>query len=674
MRNREYLQSLLLFVALTCFLANSIRADIISDNRLYIDDITLEPGMTKEVPVMLKNSNEVKAVQGNIKLPNGFKFGTKSNGRLDVANINQRSEDFTLSCALQENGSMTFAHYSSDGYAYEGSSGGIFTFKIVVDENVTSGNYDISLTDVTISINGVGYDMPSSGSKIAIKGTTNGIPINVTNFPDANFRNYLLDQDFGHDAMLTEQEIEYITKIDVSDMNIYSLKGIEFFTSLEILNCSNNHLTALDMSNNGSLKELIFFRNYLNGPAMDELISSLRTNNTGDEHHLDVINILADTKDNLMTEEQAKAARAKGWQPFFRWNSSGWVPYYGRKTGNVVSGTKLITNVSQLSSPYTETFEGSLAGLIDDDIYTFWHSMWTAGFVTNGTHYLQAEVPEMARNSLICMQFTRRNTYSDHTTIWGVYGTNDYNATKNECNKLTEISSPYKFPDCWQETFVSEPFSNKDYKYLRFYAEQEYSAVVNDGEGFFHLAEFQLFYLQSEIVPVTNISLNKTSETMPVGTNLQLIATVTPTNATDKSVSWKSSNESVATVNASGLVNARAVGNVIITCTANDGSGVKATCQFTIEKTQNEIAINTSNFPDANFRSYLLAQSFGQDGKLSELEISSITSIDVHEMNITSLKGIEIFTNLNLLNCNDNLLTSLDILIISPLGYHPYRC
>ena len=128
----------------------------------------VEPGETYEIAMKLANDNEVKAVQGNIKLPDGFKFVTKSNGRLDVKNLDERSEDFTLSCALQEDGSMTFAHYSANGDAYDGHDGGIFTFKVSVDDSVQHGIYDVSISDVVLSIDGVGYELPNRTSQLIV--------------------------------------------------------------------------------------------------------------------------------------------------------------------------------------------------------------------------------------------------------------------------------------------------------------------------------------------------------------------------------------------------------------------------------------------------------------------------------------------------------------------------
>lgn len=89
------------------------------------------------------------------------------------------------------------------------------------------------------------------------------------------------------------------------------------------------------------------------------------------------------------------------------------------------------------------------------------------------------------------------------------------------------------------------------------------------------------YYDLSVKQPVTSISLNTTSKDMSVNETFTLTATVKPDDATDKSVTW-SCNNSNATVNQSGLVTAKAAGTAVITATANDGSGVEATCNLTI--------------------------------------------------------------------------------------------
>lgn len=89
------------------------------------------------------------------------------------------------------------------------------------------------------------------------------IAIDKENFPDDNFREYLLGQDYGWDGVLTEREIMNITEMDVYDMEISSLQGIEYFTALTVLDCDDNELTTLDISKNTALVTLYCSMNYL---------------------------------------------------------------------------------------------------------------------------------------------------------------------------------------------------------------------------------------------------------------------------------------------------------------------------------------------------------------------------------------------------------------------------
>lgn len=82
-------------------------------------------------------------------------------------------------------------------------------------------------------------------------------------------------------------------------------------------------------------------------------------------------------------------------------------------------------------------------------------------------------------------------------------------------------------------------------------------------------------------VSVTGVTLDKTSAEIDVGKTLQLVATVKPTEATDKSVTWSSSDTSVATVSNNGVVTGVKDGKAIITVTTAEG-GFTATCSVTV--------------------------------------------------------------------------------------------
>jgi uncharacterized protein YjdB len=82
-------------------------------------------------------------------------------------------------------------------------------------------------------------------------------------------------------------------------------------------------------------------------------------------------------------------------------------------------------------------------------------------------------------------------------------------------------------------------------------------------------------------VPVTGITMSATTAAIDINTTKQLTVTIAPSNATNKNVSWSSSNAAIVTVDANGLITAQAVGTVVITATTIDGAKI-TTCTVTV--------------------------------------------------------------------------------------------
>ncbi len=209
------------------------------------------------------------------------------------------------------------------------------------------------------------------------------IEINQTNFPDENFRNWLLSQAYGTDGLLSSEEIQEVTEIDPWNQGIKDLKGVEFFTelttldcdlnqltsldvskntklssldcsinqltsldvskntklssldcshnqltsldlskntSLEKLGCNNNQLTSLDLSKNTSLQKLVCYSNQIKGEQMQALVESLPSVTSGNFY---VIDSAVDYEQNVITKEQVKIATDKGWTVY---DYSGGIP------------------------------------------------------------------------------------------------------------------------------------------------------------------------------------------------------------------------------------------------------------------------------------------------------------------------------------------------------------
>lgn len=96
-------------------------------------------------------------------------------------------------------------------------------------------------------------------------------------------------------------------------------------------------------------------------------------------------------------------------------------------------------------------------------------------------------------------------------------------------------------------------------------------------------------------VAVTGIQINENIKSLEVGESKLLTATITPSNATDKNITWKSSNESIATISYSVEVVAKKAGTVDITATSSNGktSTVKINVK-NVQKSENVSVIKTS--------------------------------------------------------------------------------
>ncbi len=197
------------------------------------------------------------------------------------------------------------------------------------------------------------------------------VPINESTFPDAAFRNYLLSQSYGSDAVLSSEEADAVTTLSVSQKQIASLSGIEWFreikrlvcfsnqltslnlrynndltkvecyenkiTSLNVkwlpnlntLQCHNNKLIAITLGENSNLTQLFCYRNQMKAPEMGALVDNLpnQQGKTTDFYVYDNSNI-SKPEGNIITPAQIEQAKAKNWIPYY-YNGNSWLPYDG---------------------------------------------------------------------------------------------------------------------------------------------------------------------------------------------------------------------------------------------------------------------------------------------------------------------------------------------------------
>lgn len=104
----------------------------------------------------------------------------------------------------------------------------------------------------------------------------------------------------------------------------------------------------------------------------------------------------------------------------------------------------------------------------------------------------------------------------------------------------------------------------------------KYTFAVSAWNGIRESAKSNVVTVSTSAIPVTSITLS-ISKTMEVGNSIKATVTLAPTDATDQTVTYASSDASVATVAADGTVNALKPGTVSVTATASSGKSATAT-------------------------------------------------------------------------------------------------
>lgn len=122
------------------------------------------------------------------------------------------------------------------------------------------------------------FCLPVCGTTAYASETNFPVRVDEVNFPDPNFRAYVLESyDDDQSGDLSEEEIADVTSMHVRAKQLRSLKGIEYFTSLIDLFCEANQLTELDISKNQALLQLVCRDNELTvldvskNPALQDL-------------------------------------------------------------------------------------------------------------------------------------------------------------------------------------------------------------------------------------------------------------------------------------------------------------------------------------------------------------------------------------------------------------------
>lgn len=137
-------------------------------------------------------------------------------------------------------------------------------------------------------------------------------------------------------------------------------------------------------------------------------------------------------------------------------------------------------------------------------------------------------------------------------------------------------------------------------------------------------------------IPVSEVSLNKKSLTITEGKTMMLVCTVTPDNAKNKSLTWKSSNEAVARVDEVGTVTAVSEGTCKITVTSSNGKSDE--CDITVEKAGPDFKALYNKYCKSTWSSY------GSDGSFLSIDTNPY---DIDDTGIAYIEAYLAIRNIN---------------------------
>lgn len=176
--------------------------------------------------------------------------------------------------------------------------------KIIRSTAITDPNvwYDESKKQLVDDVGMVSYEVVIRNDYAAVS--------NKIFFPDDKFRQCIKNE-FGD--VIVKAQVEETDELNVEDLEIADLTGIEYFTELTSLNFDGNYgITAVDVSNNKKLTSISCYKNQLRGTNMDNFVKSLPTV-TGGELYVYDCEDLSYPDGNEMTPKQVAAAKKKGW-------------------------------------------------------------------------------------------------------------------------------------------------------------------------------------------------------------------------------------------------------------------------------------------------------------------------------------------------------------------------
>ena len=468
------------------------------------------------------------------------------------------------------------------------------------------------------------------------------LEINEFNFPDANFRQWIIENlpvkgDAATGYYMTQIQVESVTEIDCSDRGIGSLSGIEFFPGLIKLICQNNQLTVLDASQNTALTSITCSDNQLTSLDFSRN-TSLKSIDCG-FNRLTALNV---SKNTALTSLDCQSNQLKSLD----------ISKNTALTGITCSGNQLsaldVSNNTALTILFCNRNQLTVLDVSNNTalqwLYCYSNQLTELNVKNTALKKLKCYgnhlgVLELGTLSNLSEPQLGQQTIENREgmIINGVY-TFDLSTVvpKDRLARVTLQDSTLQLNT--STGIVAFPSAVDSFTYLYDTEQGQMDVTV---------------YLSFECATVTVTfdpnggSVSPTSKTVTYGSAYGTLPTPTRTGYTFDGWYTVSSGGSQVT------------SSTTVTTASNH-------TLYAHWNGDRYLEINETNFPDANFRNWIINNlTVSGDAAtgyfMTRPQVESVTRIDCQRCGISSLSGIEHFFGLITLKCNYNELNELDI-------------
>jgi Leucine-rich repeat (LRR) protein len=581
--------------------------------------------------------------------------------------------------------------------------------------NLKNGqNVKLSTKDFTnnpnlscIQVDNVAYSDANWATSKDATASYNTDCLTYTLIPDVNFEKKLISLgiDTGAvDGQVSTYKINTLTSLDVASSSIADLYGIQAFVGLQSLNCNGNQLTSLNVSKNTLLKSLDCSSNQLTSlNVKNGNNTSLNTINFTINPNLSCIQVddVAYSDANWATAKDATASYTASC-PFFQYtlipdvNFENKLIAAGYDSGTP-DGKVLTTRISSLTSlDVSYSSIADLTGIQDFEALTSLNcnnNNLTALNVSKNTPlmYLQCQ-----NNQFTTLDVSKNNTLKTLNCDGNQLTTLDI--SKNvaltsltcELNKLTtldvfnNVSLTTLYCGSNQLTAL-DVSKNTALKY--FYCYKNLLTTLDVSKN----TALDSFYCYSNSITALDVSKNVSLKKLHCYSNKLISLDVSKNTALESFYCYSNSITALDVSKNTALIYLGCQSNQLTSLNIKNGKNTNLLDKdFTKNPNLSCIQVDNAAFPNSGvnwanykdatasysdncsalaavsseFEDKLIALGIDTDGKNDSVLLSSIinvTSLNVSNSGLTSLSGIEYFSNLETLNCQGNLLTTINV-------------